>query len=282
MFDKSLTSEISQIAKDNQLEAEALMAVVEVESGGKLGTMIKGRMEPLIRFEGHYFYRLLPAVKRNIAITQRLAHPRAGQIKNPGGQKGRWKLLDRAKQIDPTAAFSSVSWGAGQVMGAHWRWLGYASIDALVIEARDNWSGQIRLMMRYIEKADLIGSLQTHDWAGFARAYNGPAYRKYRYDVKLEKAYQKHCRESGTASSFADRKQRNALALLRMGSQGIGVSLLQSDLCRAGFTINVDGDFGPTTRKAVKAFQMESSLDVDGIVGPKTLEFLRRHLHPAT
>ena len=60
----------------------ALLAVVEVESGGRIGAKVNGRMEPMIRFEGHYFHRLLPKALRAIARDQRLAHPRAGRVAN--------------------------------------------------------------------------------------------------------------------------------------------------------------------------------------------------------
>jgi peptidoglycan hydrolase-like protein with peptidoglycan-binding domain len=33
---------------------------------------------------------------------------------------------------------------------------------------------------------------------------------------------------------------------------------------------NLDSDFGPETERAVRAFQQENGLTVDGIVGPKT------------
>ena len=33
--------------------------------------------------------------------------------------------------------------------------------------------------------------LKAKDWANFARGYNGPAYAKNRYDVKLAAAYAK-------------------------------------------------------------------------------------------
>jgi len=72
MFEPKLMKEITEIAKAHDIEPEALMAVVEVESNGRLGAKVNGRMEPLIRFEGHYFYRLLPNAKRNKAVVRGL------------------------------------------------------------------------------------------------------------------------------------------------------------------------------------------------------------------
>ncbi|MGB3388333.1 MAG: N-acetylmuramidase domain-containing protein, partial [Pseudaminobacter sp.] len=90
------------------------------------------------------------------------------------------------------AAHESVSWGIAQVMGAHWQWLGYGDIDALVAEARSGVAGQIRLMMRYIEKSGLAAALRKHDWGGFARGYNGPDYKRRSYDAKIAAAYEKY------------------------------------------------------------------------------------------
>lgn len=278
MFDLELRNEIAEIAKDNGVEPEALMAVVEVESAGRLGAKVKGRIEPLIRFEGHYFYRLLPLAKRNLAVVRGLAHARAGRVKNPFRQTSRWKLLARASEIDRLSALSSCSWGCGQVMGSHWRWLGYASIDALVMEARDGASGQIRLMMRFIKKANLIAKLDAQDWAGFARAYNGPAYRKNKYDTKMRDAYRRFKRLDKSAEDKQRFSLRHHVGMLRFGSAGIAVRQLQGDLSSLGFSLVVDGDFGPATERAVKAFQRENRLKGDGIFGPKTLEMLTRRL----
>ncbi|MBS7360520.1 MAG: peptidoglycan-binding protein, partial [Oscillospiraceae bacterium] len=38
---------------------------------------------------------------------------------------------------------------------------------------------------------------------------------------------------------------------------------------------DIDGDFGPTTLAAVKEFQKDNSLDVDGIVGSATRSALK-------
>ncbi|SEV92296.1 Peptidoglycan-binding (PGRP) domain of peptidoglycan hydrolases-containing protein [Cognatiyoonia koreensis] len=56
------------------------------------------------------------------------------------------------------------------------------------------------------------------------------------------------------------------LILLRQGSRGEAVKLLQMDL-----GIDADGKFGPGTKKAVQAFQEKNGLNADGIAGPNTL-----------
>lgn len=62
----------------------------------------------------------------------------------------------------------------------------------------------------------------------------------------------------------ADRPQ------LAKGSKGEAVRELQSALNSRGAGLAVDGDFGPKTDAAVRAFQRANSLAVDGIVGPET------------
>lgn len=61
------------------------------------------------------------------------------------------------------------------------------------------------------------------------------------------------------------------MEVLRYGSKGIGVELLQSTLKKLGFyTGEVDGIFGGETRNAVLTFQKEFGITVDGIVGSRT------------
>ena len=118
MFDPELKQAIGAIAEEHGLDETTLLAVAEVESGGRLFAKVAGKREPLIRFEGHYFYRLLPRAKRNRAVVAGLAHPVAGKVKNPLGQAARWKMLERACATDRPAALAATSWGIGQVMGA--------------------------------------------------------------------------------------------------------------------------------------------------------------------
>lgn len=68
------------------------------------------------------------------------------------------------------------------------------------------------------------------------------------------------------------------MTTLRYGSRGDEVKRLQT-LLNAG--LKVDGIFGVNTLNAVKAFQKETGLVVDGIVGPKTWAKLGIEPEPA-
>jgi hypothetical protein len=62
---------------------------------------------------------------------------------------------------------------------------------------------------------------------------------------------------------------------LRAGAKGPSVVTLQKKLAAAGFNPGAaDGDFGPKTLSAVKAFQKAKGLTADGVVGPKTWDKL--------
>lgn len=62
--------------------------------------------------------------------------------------------------------------------------------------------------------------------------------------------------------------------ILMMGASGDAVKALQSDLkvvLGLGASFSVDGSYGPATAAAVKSFQLQNHLSVDGIAGPQTL-----------
>ena len=61
---------------------------------------------------------------------------------------------------------------------------------------------------------------------------------------------------------------------IRRGSSGAQVRELQEKLAFIGYAISVDGDFGPATESAVKDFQSNAGVGVDGICGKKTWTIL--------
>lgn len=269
MFTEHTADEIRKVAAEFGIEPAALLAVAEVESAGDVFAVIDGRQEPLIRFEGHYFDRRLSGETQARARAAGLASPYAGSVANPASQATRWELLERAAAIDRKAAYESVSWGLGQVMGAHWQQLGFADVDALVKEARKGAGGQARLMARFIKKAGLTDALARHDWQAFARAYNGPGFRRNAYDAKLAAAYRRHAGE-GEGGGTSGEPAAETTALLGRGSAGEAVRGLQRNLSALGYPLTVDGIFGRDTEKAVRAFQRDHGLDADGIAGPRT------------
>lgn len=62
---------------------------------------------------------------------------------------------------------------------------------------------------------------------------------------------------------------------LKKGSRGQDVRVLQDYLTRAGVSTPVDGQFGPTTLRAVKQFQRQQGLKANGVVDARTVASLR-------
>ena len=57
---------------------------------------------------------------------------------------------------------------------------------------------------------------------------------------------------------------------LKKGHKGEDVKWLQWELREAGYNIAIDGDFGPKTNAALRAFQQSCKIVVDGLAGPVT------------
>ena len=72
-----------------------------------------------------------------------------------------------------------------------------------------------------------------------------------------------------------------ALASFQRGDDGQEVVAIQKRLLELSYSINnIDGDFGPETERAVKNFQADKGLEVDGIVGSATYRALMNREMP--
>lgn len=174
-------ADIIQIAERIGCSSKQVRAVAAVESGGAAFDKA-GR--PKILFERHYFHRL---TEGRWSVTP-YSDPKAG-----GYMVDSWDKLAAAAARDPWAAFQSASWGKFQVMGAHWKALGYASPLEMAWALREDEVAHYDALARFVKVnglADDMARLSTNaaDNVGFARGYNGPGYAKYAYDRKLAEA----------------------------------------------------------------------------------------------
>lgn len=183
------------------VDLASIYAVNEVESAGA-GFLINGK--PKILFERHQMHRLLSTPRHEGDDAEELkAH--ADQLatlhpnlvnERPGGYAGdtaEHQRLANAKLIDALCAPEACSWGALQIMGYHWHRLGYASLDDFTNRMATSEAEQFEAFVRYIEaEPALHKALKAKKWVEFAKRYNGPAYARNLYDVKLERAYERH------------------------------------------------------------------------------------------
>ena len=180
--------DLSLAAESLGVDVASVRAVTHVESRAS-GFLSDGR--PVILFERHIMRRRLAELGRDVDLLQRYLPEIINVV--PGGYKGGSAEHDRlylAQQIDFDSAVESASWGLFQIMGFHWRVLGYESVKAFVRAMNQSEGQQLDAFVRFIKAdAGLHRALRSKNWADFAARYNGPAYSKNQYDVKLAEAY---------------------------------------------------------------------------------------------
>jgi len=179
----------------------SVYAVNEVESNGR-GFLDNGK--PVILFERHIMYRRLALCRYDGDDAAQLQqHADQLTVSNPalvnprpGGYAGgtaEHQRLANARLIDDIAALESASWGAFQIMGYHWQRLGYASVHAFVTAMNASESQQFEAFIRFIETDQALHkALKAKKWATFAELYNGPDYKRNLYDIKLQRAFERH------------------------------------------------------------------------------------------
>lgn len=166
------------------VEAAAVKAVTKVESRGS-GFLPIGA--PVILFERHWMYKLLKAKLGKEPALSDVVDPKAGGYKGGTAEHTR---LEHAVAIDRECALQSASWGLFQIMGFHWKALGYTSVQAFVNAQYKSEASQLDTFVRFLKiNPGMLAALKTKDWAKFAKLYNGPAYKTNNYDTKLAEAY---------------------------------------------------------------------------------------------
>lgn len=259
MLDRETRQIAETKAREFDLPPPHVLAVVDVESNGAVFATIGGKQLPMVLFEPHILYRLTKGEIRDDLVAEKLASPKWNKKLYAKTQAGRWAQLKRASEIAGPIAYEAASYGVGQVLGLHWKALGFDGIEPFLDKMFAGAGGQIDIMLRFIKVNGLDDELADGRWAAFARGYNGPAYKKNAYDTKLEAAAVRY----GGDVLEPD-------GMLRMGAKGARVRELQTLLTRAGHQVKVDGDFGNATRDALKAFQRANGLKADGVYGPAT------------
>ena len=191
-------NDIEKAAGSLGVEPCALQAVCEIEGGGN-GFLADGR--PKILFEGHVFWQELSRRGYNPAglLARADVGAKHGDISDIlyqswtkrfyQGGAAEYSRLDRARAVNEEAALCSASWGAFQIMGFNYGLCGYKNVREFVENQKSGGPGQLAAFCGFLTNSNLIRYLKSHDWAGFARGYNGPGYARNNYDLKLKKAY---------------------------------------------------------------------------------------------
>lgn len=180
-------ADIEAVAQDAGVTPAHIRMVRKVESGGK---SFDSRGRPVILFEPHIFHRRTGGEwsPSDFSYAKWRTKP------YPKSFDGRWEQMARAAEKDETAALESASWGLFQIMGFHWKALGYASVQAMAESMVASEAGHLDAVVRFIRANGLAGKLRQckagnpDSCRDFARAYNGAGYEKNRYHIKLAEA----------------------------------------------------------------------------------------------
>jgi hypothetical protein len=182
-----------------RVDVAVIQALTEVESLGG-GFLSDGQIK--ILYERHIMYRQLATVisaeqlHRFHNTYPNLVNPLAGGYATGAtplerGQ-GEHLRLKAARFIDKSLSLEACSWGMFQIMGFHWRNLGYESAVDFVLTLSKSEANQLEAFCRFVEhNTQLLNALRSHDWTQVARLYNGKNFAKNKYDIRLRDSHKK-------------------------------------------------------------------------------------------
>ena len=238
---------LAAVLTSSGLGQPELWSVLSVETSG-CGFLPDGR--PKILFERHVFSRLTG--HQYDADDPDISQQTAGGY-GPGGAN-QYNRLNAALQLDRSAALQSASWGLGQIMGENFGVAGFPSVDAMVASMSASENAQLSAMVSFLTANQLIDSLKAHDWAGFARRYNGPNYAANNYDGLLEHFYGHYT---------------------QVPPPDLTVRAVQIALLNRQFQPGpIDGAAGTATATAIKQFQKSVNLPETGLIDGALLDKL--------
>lgn len=278
--------DVVKVAGSIDVPEAALRAVIETETAGK-GFDSGGH--PIFLFEPHLFYRNVPKQKLATAIRQGLAYPRwKGPGSYPKTPALRWQQFQKAVALDETAAIKSASWGLGQILGSEYSEAGYSNPQELLVAFADSELNQIQGMANLIKHRGLDADMRKFpDMAAcrhFALRYNGKQYEKNNYHNKLHDAYIRWQKRLGSSTPAVETQSEALVSedqaddTLRIGDRDISqsgpVRTAQQKLKDLGYSILVDGIFGPGMRVTVLAWQANNEMQTTGELSQADLAFL--------
>ena len=243
---KALSSEgLTAVTDSLSVKAAEIWTVLAVETSG-CGFLADRR--PPILFERHIFSKL---TNRKFDVSD-VSNPQAGGYGPSGANQ--YVRLANAIQLDRTAALQSASWGLAQIMGMNFASAGHPDVEAMVSAMSDSEDAQLAAFVAFLKGNRLDQHLQAHNWAAFAKGYNGSNYAINQYDTKLAQAYQKY-----STGPLPDIKLRAAQLYLTFAGLNPGP---------------VDGLMGSRTKTALQTWQQRQGLPQTGLADDATLAAL--------
>lgn len=176
---------------NTKIEWQALMAFMATESGGSGFDPKTGKI--IIQFEPAVFSRLskIARSEMNNAIWDE---------NRVDVQSKEWEAFNDAYKTNPILAMESTSIGLPQIMGFHWKRLGYASVGAMWDDFKVGELNQVKGLIKFIETdSNLASALVNKDWDTVAKLYNGKGYKELAtklgrepYDATMKRMHDKY------------------------------------------------------------------------------------------
>lgn len=168
--------EYKKLSQEFDIPVVNIKKVVKVESGGQGFDKETGKI--IIQFEPSWFKRKSPYTPSGKWSLNKVEK-----------QAAEWVAFNDAFSKDKDAAMESTSVGLMQVMGFHWKLLGFKSVGEMWDYAKESESNQLRLGLLFIKSnPKMYKALKLSDWDTFAYYYNGAQYKKFDYANRLAKA----------------------------------------------------------------------------------------------
>lgn len=166
--------EYQKLASDFKISVSKVMSIDSTESNGEGFDPKTSKIK--IQFEPHYFKRISRLITGLWSFNK------------VDVQSKEWGAFNDAFQKNKTAAMESTSIGRMQVMGEHWKRLGFKSVHEMWDFAKKSESNQLWLGLKFIETDKrLYNAVKIWDCKTVALLYNGKNYWIKGYDKKLER-----------------------------------------------------------------------------------------------
>lgn len=274
--------DIAEVARPYGLTEAHIRTVGEVETAGKSYDSL-GQVAFL--FEPHIFYKNVPKEKLQVAIQTGLAYPKwKGPGSYPKTPALRWAQFLKAVDLDETAAIKSASWGYGQIMGSEHGECDFASPQEMLTAFYQSEKEQIKAMMALIKHRGLDKDLKNFPditaCRHFALRYNGSGYEKNNYHNKLHDAFVRWSSRLKTVAQathplvavvqpHVDAIPEHEIkdSTFRVGdhdeeAQDGPIWKMQELFKEKGYSLGIDGKFGPGTRAVALAWKGNQNMAV--------------------
>ena len=178
--------DIIDACKNQDIEIRTLLTFISVETGGMGFDSKTGKIT--IQFEPVWFRKKAPYAPSGLWSVNKV-----------DVQAKEWLAFNDAFSKNKDAAMQATSIGLGQIMGLHYKRLGYNTVGAMWDDAKKGIPQQVGQIVKFIKSdKNLELALKNRNWSEVAKLYNGAGYKelakKYNrlpYDQSMQIAYDK-------------------------------------------------------------------------------------------